>query len=77
MSKVEKQFLAKHCFDPSVKCDHVTNNINESLNSWVDEMRGKPILALIDGIRVKLMTKLHTTLQKGRSWNSGVPPTII
>lgn len=77
LSKIDKRTWARHTFDPMVKTDHITNNISESFNSWIGELRGKPILMLVDGPRAKLMTRLQTRYQKGRGWESEVPPTII
>lgn len=78
LSKIDKRTWARHTFDPRVKTDHITNNnISESFNSWIGELRVKPILKLVDGLRAKLMTRLHTRYQKGRGWESEVPPTII
>ncbi|XP_043717537.1 uncharacterized protein LOC122665452 [Telopea speciosissima] len=48
-----------HAFDTRTKCDHVTNNMIESFNSWIGPMRNKTILSLIDDIRGKLMIRLR------------------
>ncbi|KAL0277968.1 UNVERIFIED_CONTAM: hypothetical protein Sradi_7308700, partial [Sesamum radiatum] len=41
--------LKRHAFDERLKNDHVTNNISESFNHWVGDLRSKPVLTLVDG----------------------------
>ena len=47
-----------HSFSPTIKCDHVMNNFTESFNAWVGDLRGLPILTLLEGLRRKLIKKL-------------------
>ena len=49
----------RHVFDVDVKSDHVTNNMTESFNQWIGTVRGKPILTLLENIRIKLMKRFH------------------
>ena len=35
------------------------NNFNESFNSMILEARDKPIIAMLEWIRVRLMTKMY------------------
>nr|KAJ0204105.1 hypothetical protein LSAT_V11C500286440 [Lactuca sativa] len=44
-------------FGTLVKCDYITNNISETFNSWVGDIRYKPVLDLLDAIREKLMKR--------------------
>ena len=37
---------ARHAFDERVKSEHITNNLTESFNSWLGDLRAKPILSL-------------------------------
>jgi hypothetical protein len=41
-------------FNPSIKCDYITNNIAELFN-WIKDHKDLPICDLADKIRVKLM----------------------
>ena len=45
MSK-PKEMWARHAYDPRIKIDHVTNNMTESFNQWVGELRAKPALTM-------------------------------
>ncbi|KAA8531418.1 hypothetical protein F0562_006229 [Nyssa sinensis] len=53
---------ARHAFDPLLKNDHITNNLTESFNNWVDNLRGKPIFTMLDGVRSKLMSRIRISL---------------
>ncbi|KAL0444555.1 UNVERIFIED_CONTAM: hypothetical protein Slati_2178200 [Sesamum latifolium] len=60
-----------------MKNDHDTNNISESFNHWVSDLRGKPILTLVDGLRSKLMSRLQKRKQKGASWKGTIVPNVV
>ncbi|KAL3524084.1 hypothetical protein ACH5RR_016918 [Cinchona calisaya] len=77
LCKIPKNTWARYAFNIEVKCDHVTNNFTESFNAWVGEFRGKPIMTLAEGIRSKMMSKLHKRYQKGCTWNSTLSPKYI
>ncbi|KAL5743616.1 hypothetical protein ACOSQ2_026732 [Xanthoceras sorbifolium] len=49
---------ARHCFDPRIKSNHVTNNMSEYFNSWINDERDKPILTLLEHLRRKIMARL-------------------
>ncbi|KAL3532632.1 hypothetical protein ACH5RR_006153 [Cinchona calisaya] len=68
---------ARHAFGEAVKCDHVTNNFTESFNAWVGDLRGKPILTLVEGLRRKFMKKMHKRFQKSCTWRSHLTPKIV
>ena len=44
-------------------CDCVVNNLSGSFNSLISEARDKPILAMLEWIRVRLMTKLYKKMK--------------
>ena len=50
---------ARHAYDPIIKINHVTNNMTESFNQWVGELRAKPTLTMLYGIRIKIMGRLN------------------
>ncbi|KAL3527811.1 hypothetical protein ACH5RR_012467 [Cinchona calisaya] len=59
LMKIPKTNWARHAFGEAVKCGHVTNNFTESFNAWVGDLRGKPILTLVEGLRRKFMKNMH------------------
>ena len=58
MSK-PKEMWARHAYDRIIKINHVTNNMTESFNQWVGELRAKPTLTMLYGIRIKIMGRLN------------------
>ena len=47
----------KSYFSSRVLCDCLANNLSESFNAMILEVRDKPILVMLVWIRVGLMTK--------------------
>lgn len=60
-------------------CDMVDNNLSECFNSWIVEARYKPILELLDDIRLKLMERLHVHVKRDLMINNDcvICPQII
>ena len=52
------QWCKSH-FSSRALCDCLVNNSNESFNAMILEARDKPILAMLEWIRVRLMTKQY------------------
>nr|XP_043619658.1 uncharacterized protein LOC122591455 [Erigeron canadensis] len=50
-------------FGTTSKCDYITNNISESFNSWVGDLRYRPVLDLLDAIREKLMKRFDKKMR--------------
>nr|KAJ0184970.1 hypothetical protein LSAT_V11C900474590 [Lactuca sativa] len=67
LNENHKKIWSRSKFGTLVKCDYITNNISESFNSWVGDIRYKPVLDLLDAIREKLMERFD----KKRSKNLG------
>ncbi|KAF7140647.1 hypothetical protein RHSIM_Rhsim06G0119600 [Rhododendron simsii] len=67
---------ARHAFDDRVRSDHITNNGAESFNNWLGNLRGKPILTMLEGIRCKVMSRIQTRHQKGVAWTHGITANI-
>ena len=75
MSK-PKEMWARHAYDPRIKIDHVTNNMTESFNQWIGNLRAKPTLTMLDGIRIKIMGRLNKRFKKANTLDSLVTPKI-
>jgi len=67
---------AKHAYDPRIKIDHVTNNMIESFNQWVGDLRAKPTLTMLDGIHFKIIGRLNKRFEKANTSDSLVSPKI-
>ncbi|GFS43557.1 hypothetical protein Acr_00g0085760 [Actinidia rufa] len=46
-------------------------------NHWIGSARSKPILSLVDSIRVKMMGMMHKRFEKGNTWPNRVAPTVM
>ncbi|KAL0448196.1 UNVERIFIED_CONTAM: hypothetical protein Slati_1947500 [Sesamum latifolium] len=75
--KIPAELWSGHAFDHRLKNDHVTNNLSESFNHWVGELRSKPILMLVDGLRAKLMYRLQKKKMKGSKWSGILVPNAV
>ncbi|KAL0432015.1 UNVERIFIED_CONTAM: hypothetical protein Sradi_0827500 [Sesamum radiatum] len=69
--------LKRHAFDERLKNDHDTNNISESFNHWVGDLRSKPVLTLLDGLRTKLMCRLQKRKLKGLKMSGDLVPNVV
>ncbi|KAL0346023.1 UNVERIFIED_CONTAM: hypothetical protein Sradi_4433600 [Sesamum radiatum] len=77
LKNIPVHMWARHAFDVRLKNDHVTNNLSESFNNWVGDLRSKPVLSLLDGLRAKIMSRLHKRFQKGCTMQSEVVTNVL
>ncbi|XP_074298568.1 uncharacterized protein LOC141629472 [Silene latifolia] len=73
---VPLELWARHKFDQSVKVGEVTNNLVESFNASIRELRGLPILSMLEGLRRKCMKNMHKKRNAVTKWNSSVCPRV-
>lgn len=66
----------RYGFYERCKSNHVTSNFCESFNHWVDAMRGRPILKMLEGISCKLMQRIQMRYENGCAWDGYVTPNI-
>nr|GEV79656.1 hypothetical protein [Tanacetum cinerariifolium] len=50
-----KKIWSPSKFGTISKCDYITNNISESFNSWIGELRYQPVINLLEAIIERLM----------------------
>ncbi|KAL5781516.1 hypothetical protein ACOSP7_006545 [Xanthoceras sorbifolium] len=67
---------ARHCFDPRIKSDHVTNNMSECFNSWIKDERDKPILTLLEHLRRKIMVRLCEKVDSVKKMVNSIRPYV-
>ncbi|XP_027109456.1 uncharacterized protein [Coffea arabica] len=77
LDKISKTTWCRYTFNTRLKCDHITNNCTESFNAWIGELRGKPILTLVDRLRKKFMKKMHKRYQKGYMLTTAITPKMV
>ncbi|XP_009786802.1 uncharacterized protein [Nicotiana sylvestris] len=61
-------------FDTQCKNPMVDNNFTESFNSWILEARHKPIVKMLEDIRVKVMNQLKDRVEEVNSWRGEYNP---
>ncbi|KAK1431840.1 hypothetical protein QVD17_08555 [Tagetes erecta] len=71
-----KKIWSRCNFGTACKCDYLTNNISEAFNSWIGELRYKPVLDLLDSIREKIMVRLDTKRRIVNKWKGALVPRV-
>ena len=69
------QWCKSH-FSSRALCDCLVNNSSESFNAMILETRVKPILAMLEWIRVRLMTKQYKKQKGIAKYTGNVCPNI-
>ncbi len=64
-------------FSEASKCDYLTNNVSESFNSQIKNLRGLLLHELLDGIREMIMEKRYLRRKIGRLMPDGILPSVI
>lgn len=59
-----------------IKCEHITNNMIESLNYMLLRARGGTYLALMEDIRKLVMQKVVERAEAAEQWDGDVAPNI-
>ncbi|KAI0518929.1 hypothetical protein KFK09_006366 [Dendrobium nobile] len=67
---------SKATFSLHIKNHYNTNNMSESFNAWVEDARSKPVVDLIDMIRVKVMEQRSQRKIISASWRSQLVPHV-
>ncbi|XP_030925924.1 uncharacterized protein LOC115952789 [Quercus lobata] len=67
---------SKSYFSSRVLCDCLANNLSESFNAMILEVRDNPILAMLEWIRVRLMTKQYKKMRGIAKYTGKVCPNI-
>ncbi|XP_026456001.1 uncharacterized protein LOC113356969 [Papaver somniferum] len=63
---------ARSTFDHTSKCEHVTINFTECLNSWLVELRCKPIHRILEGFNLKMMSLIFDRKMIAKKWEAEV-----
>ena len=74
MMKEPVEKWARHAFEPSIKADHVSNNMSECFNSWIRDDRDKPILQLLENLRRKIMVRFSEKWAEVERLNDIITP---
>ncbi|XP_050233526.1 uncharacterized protein LOC126682013 [Mercurialis annua] len=69
--------FCKPYFRCDIKCDVIDNNLSETFNGWILEARCKPIISMLEDIRVQVMTRLHVKRRMCTTWINDVAPRAM
>ncbi|KAK9067575.1 hypothetical protein SSX86_011686 [Deinandra increscens subsp. villosa] len=72
--RVPPRLWATACFE-GTRFSHLTANIVESLNGWIVEASGLPIIQMMESIRRQLMTWFNERRETSMQWTSILVPT--
>ncbi|CAI9278984.1 unnamed protein product [Lactuca saligna] len=59
-----------------IGCDAMENGVSKSFNADIKEARKKPLITMLEDIRVFVMERLYMQKGKGLGWNLVICPTI-
>ncbi|KAK8677587.1 hypothetical protein V6N13_143116 [Hibiscus sabdariffa] len=71
------QHWAKAYFSATSTCDVVDNNMAEAFNAWILDVRCKPIISLLEDIRVMVMSRLHVKRTWASKWRTNISPKAL
>ena len=77
MDNTSPRHWSRSHFRTTVKCDILLNNLCESFNSVILDAREKPILGMLENIRICLMERLRTKREWMRKMNEEICPKIL
>ncbi|KAJ4709068.1 MuDR family transposase [Melia azedarach] len=76
LTKIPISNWSMHRFSKMIKSAHVTNNMSETYNSWINQFRGLPILRLCEEIRIKTMQLIHNRYIQAKKWDGIIPLAV-
>ncbi|WMV33177.1 hypothetical protein MTR67_026562 [Solanum verrucosum] len=68
------QHWCRAYFDTICKNQACENNFIESFNKWILEARSKPIIKMLEDIRIKVMNRLKDLEEEGKKWTRDFSP---
>ena len=64
-------------FRHGICCEAVENGMSESFNSMIQHMRKKPLLTMLEEIRIYLMRRFSHQRQEVSKWRGNFGPNVI
>ncbi|KAG8377440.1 hypothetical protein BUALT_Bualt08G0033100 [Buddleja alternifolia] len=77
LAEVLPRHWSRSHFRTFPKCDILLNNICESFNAAILEARNKPLLSMVESIRVYLMKRLQSKRNYMSRWKEMVSPKVL
>lgn len=63
-------------FEVGRGCEAVENGFSECFNSVILSVRDKPLLTMLESMRVIVLERMHRMREISKKWNSGICPNI-
>ena len=76
LSKIPTKQWSKAYFTSKALSDYLVNNLSESFNYMILLTRDKPILSMLECIRVRLMTRLQTKRIEMKKYGGSMCPNV-
>jgi len=76
MSKEPKTWCRAY-FGAGYSCEAVENGISECFNSIIVEARKKPLITMLEEIRIYIMDRFSHMTEKSTKWKSNVCPAAL
>jgi len=64
-------------FSEDSKCDYLTNNVSESFNAQIKDLKGLHLHELVDMIRELIMEKMYIRKKIAQKWVEGILPGVM
>uniref|UniRef100_A0A0A9ET60 Uncharacterized protein n=1 Tax=Arundo donax TaxID=35708 RepID=A0A0A9ET60_ARUDO len=64
-------------FNTAIKCDYITNNIAESFNNWIGEIKDLPMCELADKLREMIMVLFYNRRRIGERLTENILPAVL
>ena len=77
MMNTNPKHWSRAWFNLGSNCDSVDNNMCESFNNWIVDIRAHPIISMLEGIRTKVYVRIQQNRTKSNSWSSKICPNIL
>ncbi|BAT87492.1 hypothetical protein VIGAN_05086800 [Vigna angularis var. angularis] len=74
--KIPPRYWSRSRFTTNAKCDTLVNNMSEAFNSVMLHTRSKPIITMLEDIRLYLMNRWATNRTKIASLSGVICPKI-
>ena len=71
------RFWSKSRFSDRAICDTIVNNMSEAFNSVIVDARGKPIITMLEEIKVYLMERWATRRKKVTTFEGNICPKVL
>ncbi|XP_040252179.1 uncharacterized protein [Aegilops tauschii subsp. strangulata] len=75
MSRIPPKAWSRHAVDINCKTDLVVNKLSEVFNNYILDVRNKPIVTMINGIKDKFLVMFHQKREGGKCARWEIAPT--